>query len=126
MLDYRTYRPADRWSHYDNEVAPNVAKWFKHQQVQLRLRIFHSFNPLSILSFLFGLNVTYDRDGVQDESVLWLLQYFMKRPAPAALIACIALKLKSHTRQKDGTITLYNEAVNYLLETTPPKIKLQK
>lgn len=42
---------------------------------------------------------------------------FMKRPATAALNACITLQPKSHWRQKQGRVTKYFEAVNYLLET---------
>lgn len=41
----------------------------------------------------------------------------MKRPDKASSRVRIALKSELHKRQKEGTVTLYCEAVNYFLET---------
>lgn len=45
-----------------------------------------------------------------------LLHFFMRRLAAAAINSPIALKSKSHRRQKDGKVTFYCETVSYLLE----------
>lgn len=42
---------------------------------------------------------------------------FMKSPAVATLKACIPLHLKSHSGQKEGTVTTYCKAVRFFLET---------
>lgn len=46
-----------------------------------------------------------------------LFPFSMKRPATAALNACVVLRSKWHKRQKEETVTSYCEAQNYLLET---------
>lgn len=47
-----------------------------------------------------------------------VVTFFHEGDCIFALNACIALKSKSHDRQKEGTSTSYCKAVNYLPETS--------
>lgn len=116
-LDFRTYRLVDTSPKYDDRVAKRVAKWAKRLQVQMKTNIFDSFDPISIISFLSAFKLACDTNGVHEGAAMWLLHFFMKKPAAAALNSRISLPSKSHRRHKEGTLTTYCEVVNYLLET---------
>lgn len=58
-----------------------------------------------------------DTNGVNEGAAIWLLHFFMKRLAAAALDVCITLCSKWHRLQMEGTVKTYCEAVNILLET---------
>lgn len=73
--------------------------------------------PVFILSFCPSLKLACGMNTVHDVATLWLLYFFMKSPAAASLNACIALKLKFHRSQSEGTVTSSCAAIHKLLET---------
>lgn len=73
--------------------------------------------PISILSFLSSFELECDTNGVYEGASFWLLYFFMRLPAAAALNARIALRLKSPERQTEGTIRLHFKAINNLLKS---------
>lgn len=115
--DYRTYLLEDRSFHNDDKVARSVAKWSKPLQVQMRSQMFNSFDQISILRFLSAFMLPCYSNGVYEVGGLCLLHCFVKHHDAAALNEWIALKSKSHKRQKQGTVTSYCELVDYFLGT---------
>lgn len=69
-----------------------------------------------------------DTNEVHNGATLWLLDFFIERPAATALNTHMTLKTKSHKRQKEGTVTVtsYCENVTYLLDTCQRMIESQK
>lgn len=104
MLDCRTYRPDNKSSRHDDEVAQNGAKWVRCLQMQWKSQMFNSLDPISVISFLLAFWWACDANRVKEEAAVWLLHFSMSCPAAAALNSRIALRSKSHRRQKMGTI----------------------
>lgn len=79
--------------------------------------IFDSIGPIPIISFLSAFYLASDTYGVQEGTVLWLVNVFMQRRAAATLKARTALKFQSHKRLKEGTVVPYCGVVIFVLET---------
>lgn len=71
---------------------------------------------ISVTSFSSAFKLVCERNGLDEEAALWLLFFFMKRPAAARLDARVALRSKSHRRHKEGKVMTYCDALNYLVE----------
>lgn len=117
VLDYTTYRFIHISSNYDDDVTRSVVNWDKRLQVQIKSQIFDSVDLFSTITFLSAFRLAWDTNRVHEEAFLGLLQLFMKHRTDAALNDRIAMRSKSHKHQKEGTITFYCKAVNYLLDT---------
>lgn len=89
--DYRKKRVADASSHYDDDIARRIAKWGKRLQVQMKLEVFHSIDPISIFSFLFAFKLVFDTNRVHEGAVPWLSHFFKKHPIATAFNSRIAL-----------------------------------
>lgn len=74
-LNYSINRLADEWSHHDDKIAPSVAKCAQHLQVQTKLQIFDSFDPVSILSFLSELILACNTNAVHKGAALLPLYF---------------------------------------------------
>lgn len=74
-LNYRTYCLSDKSSNYVVEVPQSVDKWAKSLQVQMKMQIFDSFDPVSILSFLSAFKLACDTSGVNEGAALWLIGF---------------------------------------------------
>lgn len=116
-LDYGKFHLVDKSSHYHDKVAQYVAKWARRLEGQMKFKIFDSFDPISIPSFLFTFKLKCDTNGVHEEAALSPLNHCTKCAAAVPLNACIAKKLKWHKLQKESAVASWCEAVNYLLET---------
>lgn len=55
-------------------------------------------------------------NGEREEAPLWLLHFFIERASTSVLFDNTGLWSKSQSRQLEGTVTSYTEAINYLLE----------
>lgn len=75
------------------------------------------FDPIRTLSFLAAFKLACDTNGVHKRAVSWMIYLFFKRPTVTPATARIALKKSWHKCQKEGTVTSYCKAVNYLLKT---------
>lgn len=71
---------ANKLSHYDDEVAQNIAKWDQLLQVQTMWQVFDSFDLISILSFLSALILAHDTNGILEAIFLWLSSYLCSDP----------------------------------------------
>lgn len=85
-LGYRTFCQADKWSHYEYEVARSVAKSVKPLKLHMRSQIFDSFAPVSILSILSAFKMSCNMYGVDPGAALWLVLFIMRRPTPLGLV----------------------------------------
>lgn len=86
-------------------------------QVQKKTSPFDLFDPISIIAFLSAFKPACDTNGMHKGADMWLLHFFMKKQAAAALKLRIALLPRSCRRRKEGALTTYWEVVNYLLDT---------
>lgn len=116
-LVHRKYQLADNSSHQDDKVAQSLAKWTNLLEVQIRSKIFDSFDLICIPRFLSAFELALDTNGYMKGPPLWMLHFFMECPSAMVLNARIALKSMSHNSQKEGKVTLCCEAVNHLLKT---------
>lgn len=90
----------------DDQVAWKCAKWAKCIQVQLKTSIFDSFDPISILFFISLFQLVCDTYIIHEGAAMWLLHFFMKKRAAAALNPRTALRSKSSRRRNiEGTLT---------------------
>lgn len=63
----------------------------------LKLDIFDSFDPISIILFLFNFKLACDTNGKHEDAANWLSNFFMKKPTSAVLNTKLASKRKGQT-----------------------------
>lgn len=121
-MDCQTYCFADYSSRYDEERAWRLSTRAKWLQVRLELQTLKLFPPISIINFLLVSNLACNGNGDNTNgehkwAAVWLLNIFMKCPSPAVLSPGITFLSMWPMHQKEGTVALYCEFVNYLWET---------
>lgn len=115
-LDYHIYRLEARSTKYSRDVSCTIVKLVKYLNVQMKSFHFDPADPITILTFLPKFIWPCDSNGIHEVATVWMLLYFMRKTAGAALTAKPKSKNDKHAT-KDTLITFYPVAVNYLLRT---------
>lgn len=76
------------------------------------------YGLVSVIGFVSGFIIACKNNAVHEGTAMWLMLYFLKRTAAAALKARLLLKLKSSTmKRKEGVWATYSHIVNQMLKT---------
>lgn len=70
----------------------------------------------SVLSFLHNFKADCDSNGFHEDVAMWLFQYFMNDRARAGLGHEVYVTKEDDIKQ-EGKLTIYCQAINYLLAT---------
>lgn len=89
-LAFHTYHLANTLSQYDDQVACNDAKWANLLQVQMRTQIFDPHEPIPLISFLPPLNLACVTNGIDGDTSIKLLHFFLEKQSAAWLNSRIA------------------------------------
>lgn len=116
-LDHRKYCQADKSSQYNDEIGRTIAMRVKGAQVQVRSQVLNQIDLPSIISSLPGLESAFDTSKTSEAVALCLLHNMTKCLVAAALNPRIKLRFNLQELQREGTVTLYSEAFNYMLVT---------
>lgn len=117
-MDSHSHVLADCQQHYVDQVSNCIAKWASKLQVQKTCQLFDLMDLLSIIRFLHEFKMFCDNNGLNEQAAIWLVPFFMKKPAAAALTDPLSLKSKlSHGSAKEYLLTWYVQVVFHLLQT---------
>lgn len=86
-------------------------------QVYMETQNFVSFDRISIPRVLSAFITACDTNGIPEGAALWLFHSFMTHSEYLAFNTRIKLRSKLHKQQKERTVTLNCEAVNYFFKT---------
>lgn len=120
MLNNDTYHLVHKLCKYDKNAAENIEKWASRLQTQTLLHTFNSFDPKSVISFLFVHVFASDTIGVHEKVIIGPFFLFFKRLSAASSNVHLFLKptLSPNTPiAKEEVLKPCPEVVNYRLQT---------
>lgn len=77
-LHYKNCHPAYSLSMFDKFVAKTVAKWAEQLRIQMKMNVFDSFNPISIIGFLSNFKPACDTNGIHEGAAMRPPSFFWK------------------------------------------------
>lgn len=101
--DFRTYSLENNSGRYKDEVAGTIAKWASRLQLQMKTSSFSQFHTVSIIASFYSFKLACDMNGLHERAVMWLLHFFMKKLAAAALNSTVALRVncRANSRKRE-------------------------
>lgn len=97
-------------------AAKSGVKWTKRLQVQMKTNIFHTLDPISVITFPSTFKLVCDSNKIYEGATMSLLPFHMKEMAAATPNSGIALLSKLRKQCKEGMLTCDSKAMNCLLE----------
>lgn len=86
----------------NDQVPKHVYKWASKLQVELNGQVFGPMDLIHIICFQHAFKRTCDKNGINEDTAMWLSLYFMRKSAIAALTADLSQKAKlSHYSVKE-------------------------
>lgn len=117
-LQFHTYCFANTSGCCGAQVARNVTRLRNHLQIQIQTNSLDRYNPLSTIFSISSFMTICNTNQIHEGADLWLLHFFMRKQAVAALSERLQHRAKSSGRRQNyGSLTVSCEVVNYLLET---------
>lgn len=115
-MNFSNYQLRPQLQRHDGKISAKISNWARRMDAQMRSATFHPSDLISILSFLHYFKMACDSSRSNEEAAMWLLSYFMKDPAKAALSYQL-YAAQDDDSQLEGKLTTHYKAIDYLLET---------
>lgn len=116
-LNYQNYSLAQNLSKYNALVTNGVAKWKKWLQVKMNTVVLHSLDSISVIGLLSTIKPAWYKNWIHKMAAMWLLTFYGKKLAFAALTSLLEPVSKLHKCEKEATWPHYFEIFSYVLKT---------
>lgn len=111
-VDYRTYRLMNTPQQFDSKNASRISKLVKKMRSRLKETDFNAIDPILILACLTEFRDACDNIGTHEGAAMWLISYFMKKPALSCLEALLSPKKICATGLHDESLSCYAKVVS--------------